>query len=117
MTTGGLPADVHPAVAAILNQAQRLQQVLDDQLHKMSTETFTATDEAKTVEVTLDGHHNLAGLFIKDGLLREGVPTVQQRIAEALANATTKATGSIAADNARINDVIADINAKLNAAI
>ena len=46
---------MHPQVAAVLKQAQRLQSIVDDQLHKMNSETFTATDEAETVEVTLTG--------------------------------------------------------------
>ena len=42
-----MSAEMHPAVAAVLAQAERLQSVMDDQLTKMNTETFTATDEAR----------------------------------------------------------------------
>ena len=45
--------DMHPQVAAVLKQAQRLQSLMDEQLSKMAGESFTATDEAETVEVTL----------------------------------------------------------------
>ena len=64
--------DMHPQVATVLQQAQRMQSIMDEQLHKMSNETFNATDESETVEVTLNGHHYLTGVFIKDGILRLG---------------------------------------------
>ena len=113
MTVGGLPPETHPAVAAVIAQAHRLQQVLDAQLYKMKTETFTATDESETVEVTLDGHHNLVDIFIQDGLLRHGAEAVQLRINEALAKATTQASSSIEADNVRINEEVAEISAQI----
>lgn len=103
--------EMHPEVAAVLQQAQRLQSVMDEQLAKMNTESFTATDEARTVEVTLNGHHWLTDLFIEDGLLRLGADTVEARINEALANATAKATESIDADRARLNELVAEITA------
>jgi DNA-binding protein YbaB len=101
--------EMHPQVAAVLQQAQRLQSIVDDQLHKMSTETFTATDEAKTVEVTLNGHHYLTAAFISEGLLRLGASVVEQRINEALQNATAAATRSIEADRERIDAAVAEI--------
>src|SRR3569833_1407758 len=104
---------MHPPVAAVLKQAQRLQSIVDDQLHKMNTETFTATDEAKTVEVTLNGHHHLTGVFISDGLLRLGSRVVQERIHEALRNATAAATQSIEADRERIDAAVAEITEDL----
>jgi DNA-binding protein YbaB len=103
--------EMHPQVAAVLQQAQRLQSVMDEQLAKMNTETFTATDEAKTVEVTLNGHHWLTDLFIEDGLLRLGAGTVEARINEALGKATAKATESIQADRERLNELVAEITA------
>lgn len=103
--------EMQPEVAAVLQQAQRLQSVMDEQLAKMNTESFTATDEAKTVEVTLNGHHWLTDLFIEDGLLRLGAETVEARINEALGNATAKATESINADRARLNELVAEITA------
>jgi hypothetical protein len=41
--------EMHPQVAAVLAQAHRLQSVMDDQLAKMNTQTFTASDETETV--------------------------------------------------------------------
>ena len=100
---------MHPAVAAVLAQAERLQSVMDDQLMKMNTETFTATDEAKTVEVTLNGHHWLTDVFIEEGLLRLGAETVAARVNEALQNASAQATASIDGDRERIDALVAEI--------
>ncbi|KUH94546.1 DNA-binding protein [Mycobacterium sp. IS-3022] len=100
---------MHPEVAAVLQQAQRLQSIMDDQLHRMSTQTFTAADETETVEVTLNGHHHLTGAFIEDGLLRLGVETVQQRLNEALQNANAAASASIETDRERIDAAVAEI--------
>ncbi|MEW2479399.1 YbaB/EbfC family nucleoid-associated protein [Mycobacterium sp. NPDC049093] len=104
--------DMHPEVAAVLRQAQRLQSLMDDQLHKMANETFTASDETDTVDVTLDGHHNLKSIFIEDGLLRLGAQVVQQRLNEALQKATALASASIEADRERLDEVAARITAE-----
>ncbi len=106
--------EMHPEVAAVLAQAARLQSLMDEQLHKMNNQTFTATDEAQTVEVTLDGHHHLTGTFIADGLLRLGAKTVEQRLNEALQRATAAATESIELDRERIDAAVADITADLS---
>jgi DNA-binding protein YbaB len=105
--------DMHPEVAAVLRQAAQLQSLMDEQLHKMNNQTFTATDEAETVEVTLDGHHHLTGTFIADGLLRLGAQTVEQRVNEALQNATAVATESSELDRERIDAAVAEITADL----
>ena len=107
--------EMHPQVAEVLKQAQRLQAIVDEQLHKMNGETFTATDESETVEVTLNGHHYLTAAFISDGLLRLGARTVEQRINEALQNATAAATQSIEADRERIDAAVTEISADLQA--
>lgn len=104
--------DMHPEVAAVLRQAQRLQSLMDEQLHKMANETFTASDETDTVEVTLDGHHNLKSVFIEDGLLRLGAQVVEQRLNEALQKATALASASVEADRERIDEVAAQITAE-----
>ncbi len=96
----------------MLRQAQRLQSLMDDQLHKMATETFTASDETDTVEVTLDGHHNLKSVFIEDGLLRLGPQVVEQRLNESVQKATALATASIEADRERLDKVVAQITAE-----
>src|SRR5690349_8919700 len=104
---------MHPDVAAVLRQAERLQSLMDEQLHKMNNQTFTATDDAETVEVTINGHHHLTGTFIADGLLRLGAETVETRLNEALQKATDAATKSIQLDRDRIDAVVADITAEL----
>jgi DNA-binding protein YbaB len=106
--------DMHPQVAAVLRQAQRLQSLMDDQLTKMNTQTFTATDESETVEVTLNGHHWLTDVFIEDGLLRLGAEAVQGRINEALQKAAVIASASIDEDRERIDAVVAEITSDLN---
>lgn len=105
--------DLHPEVAAVLKQARRLQALMDEQLDKMDSESFTATDESETVEVTLNGHHWVKDVFIEDGLLRLGSNMVEQRLNEALQNATAQATASIDADRERLDAVVAEITANL----
>lgn len=104
---------MHPEVAAVLRQAQRLQSLMDDQLQRMDTQTFIGIDQSETVEVRLDGHHRLTGAVIEEGLLRLGVETVRRRVNEALQNATAAATASIEADRERIDEAVAQITAKL----
>ncbi|MDF3342161.1 YbaB/EbfC family nucleoid-associated protein [Mycolicibacterium septicum DSM 44393] len=103
--------EMHPQVAAVLRQAQQLQSLMDDQLHKMNSETFTAADEAKSVEVTLNGHHHLIDVYIKDGLLRLGAQAVEQRLNEAIQKATAAATASIEADRERLDAMVAELTA------
>ena len=86
--------DMHPEVAAVLRQARRLQSLMDEQLDKMATESFTAADETETVEVTLNGHHWLQDVYIQDGLLRLGAETVEDRVNEALQKASAEASAS-----------------------
>lgn len=99
--------EMHPQVAAVLRQAAQLQSLMDAQLDKMNTETFTGADETETVAVTLDGHHQLTGVHLAEGVLRHGAATVQQRLNEALHNATAAATASIEADRERLDAMVA----------
>jgi DNA-binding protein YbaB len=102
-------AEMHPQVAAVLQQADRLLSIMDDQLHKMKSEKFTGTDESETVEVTLNGHQWLTDVFINDGLLRHGAEAVAKRLNEALRNATTKANASMQADLERLDATFTEI--------
>ena len=104
---------MHPDVAAVLQQAERLQSLMDEQLHKMNNQTFTATDDAETVVVTLNGHHHLTGTFIADGLLRLGAEAVETRLKQPLQKATDAATKSIELDRDRIDAAVAEITADL----
>ncbi len=106
--------DMHPEVAAVLRQARRLQSLIDEQLDKMASDSFTAADESETVEVTLNGHHWLKDVYIEDGLLRLGSETVEQRVNEALQKANAVASESIDADRQRIDAVVAEITAEMS---
>ncbi|MCG7581674.1 YbaB/EbfC family nucleoid-associated protein [Mycolicibacterium sp. OfavD-34-C] len=105
--------DMHPEVAAVLRQAKRLQSLMDEQLDKMANETFTASDDTETVEVTLNGHHLLTDVYIQDGLLRLGAEVVERRVNEALQKANEAASASIDADRERIDAVVAEITAEM----
>ncbi len=108
---------MHPQVAAVLQQAKLLQSLMDDQLAKMNHQTFSAMDEAQTVEVTLNGHSWITDVYIKDGTLRLGAEVVEARVNEALQKAMADAAASIDADREHIDDVVAQItrNAEENA--
>ncbi|MBO0678623.1 YbaB/EbfC family nucleoid-associated protein [Mycolicibacterium sp. S2-37] len=103
---------MHPAVAAVLRQAHELQSIMDAQLQKMNTDTFTGSDASRTVEVTLDGHHQLTDVYIAEGTMRLGVHTVQARLNEALQNATAAATAAIEADRERIDAMVAELTGR-----
>ncbi|KWX65976.1 YbaB/EbfC family nucleoid-associated protein [Mycobacterium sp. NAZ190054] len=105
--------DMHPEVAAVLRQARRLQALMDEQLDKMATGSFTASDENDTVEVTLNGHQWLKDVYIQDGLLRLGAEEVENRVNEALHKAGAEASASIDADRERIDAVVAEITAEI----
>ncbi|MCH9733777.1 MAG: YbaB/EbfC family nucleoid-associated protein [Actinomycetia bacterium] len=106
--------DMHPEVAAVLNQARRLQSLMDEQLDKLDGDSFTAADDGETVEVTLNGHHWLQDVHIQDGLLRLGSEAVEQRLNEALHKAGAEASATIDADRDRIDAVVAEITAEVS---
>lgn len=105
--------NLHPEVAAVLQQARRLQSLMDEQLDKMANDSFIGSDEGETVEVTLNGHHWLKDVYIQDGLLRLGAETVEGRVNEALQNASAVASETIDADRERIDAVVAEITAEV----
>lgn len=109
MTGADLPPDMHPDVAAILREAKRLEDVLEDRLHQIRTGRFTASDEARTVEVTLDGEHRLVDVFITEGALRKGLGAIQSAVNEALVKANADVDASASAGAAKINAVLAEI--------
>lgn len=82
--------------ADFLNHLERMNQLLEDQLRWTNAQSFSGTDEAGTVNVTLDGQFKLVDVQIEDGLLRLGAETVEQRINEALVDARTSASGGLA---------------------
>lgn len=104
---------MHPEVAAVLRQAQQLQSLMDEQLHKMNTQTFTASDETDTVQVTLNGHFHLTDAPIEDGLPRLGAQLVEQRLNEALLKAMAAASEATDSDRERLDAAVAEITGKL----
>jgi len=99
----------HPQVAQALEQLEKFNQILEDQMHLTNTGSFTATDQAKTVTVTINGNHLLTGMFIEEGLLRLGAETVEQRINEALVHAQAQATAAINGQQHQLITALVDI--------
>lgn len=99
-----------------LGHMQRVESLIDEQVHRLDTEFFRGTDEAKTVGVTLNGLQCLTGLYIEDGLLRLGAETVAQRINEAVRNAQAIATAANEAQQQRFIESMAAIVGPLSEA-
>ena len=96
-------------MADILNQLERLNQILEDQLRSMRAQSFAGRDGAGTVDVTLDGQFKLVGLEIQDGLLRLGAEEVEQRINEALLNARANAFDEDSDQQTQFMDALAEM--------
>lgn len=104
-----MTGQMHPQVAEALHQLQRFSSALEDQQHRTNTESFTGTDEAESVQVTLDAHHWLTDLYLGDGVLRLGAEAVAQRINEALQNANCAATDAIRAEHDALAQTLHEI--------
>ncbi|WP_231994586.1 YbaB/EbfC family nucleoid-associated protein [Mycobacterium sp. ACS4054] len=102
MSTLRMSPDAHPQVAQALEQLHQFSSALESQMRRTHIESFTATDETETVEVTINGQRCIVGLDIEDGLLRLGSHTVQQRINEALHNAQAGASAALRAQQAQL---------------
>jgi len=109
-----MSTETHPQLAEVLRQAQHIQSAVDRQLHQLNTRSFSGTDEARTVAVTLDGRQRLTGLHIMDGLLRLGTEVVAQRINEAIYNAQDAVAATVEAEQPRLAELIDDANSSLN---
>jgi DNA-binding protein YbaB len=109
MSTLGMSPDAHPQVAQALEQLQRFSSALESQMYRANTQTFTATDEAQTVAVTINGHRCLTGLHVEDGLLRLGAKTVQQRVNAALQEAQAGASAALQAQQAQLFASLTDL--------
>jgi DNA-binding protein YbaB len=108
--------EMHPQVAEVLRQVENFQTLLDAQADQTKSESFTGTDEAKSVQVTLDGRQWLTEIYIKDGLLRLGLATVAERINEAMRNAQATATVALEAEGERFIESLAGFEGSLNEA-
>jgi DNA-binding protein YbaB len=101
-----------PDMDAVLQQAQLAQSSLEDFKHGMDTGTFTGTDDARTVEVTINGHQWLTDLYIEDG-----AETVGARLNEAVGNAQAAATAGVEAQHEQLLAKLADIAATLQSQV
>jgi DNA-binding protein YbaB len=108
-----MSAETHPQVTEALAELQKFNKALEDQMNLEDTGFFTATDEAETVEVTINGHRCITGLEIEEGLLRLGAETVGQRINEALHNAQAAASEGLEAQRAQLVASLVDITGSL----
>lgn len=109
--------NVHPQVAEALRDMERFRDALSDQLHRVTTGSFTGMDEAETVRVTVNGTRWLTGLHIEDGLLRLGAATVQDRINEALATAQAAASEAFAAQQAELYANLSGLSGSLRSGL
>lgn len=100
-------------VDEVLRELQGFTSAIEDQQYRTETASFKATDEAETVEVTLDGRNWLTGLFIEEGLLRLGPETIARRLNEALRNAQAAADAASEADQQRLVASLVGIADKL----
>lgn len=105
--------DAHPDVTETLRHVQQFTSLLEDQMHRSDSESFTASDEAKTVEVTLNARCWLTDLYIEDGLLRLGAEEVERRINEAVRNAQAIATTAVEAQYEQLTANLMSIASQL----
>ncbi|AWV47053.1 hypothetical protein JK2ML_0044 [Mycobacterium leprae Kyoto-2] len=85
--------DLDPTQAQTMALLGQFQSALDEQCNRMTDGVFKASDQEKTVEVTINGYQWLTGIRIESGALREfGHAVVADRINEALQNAQGVAT-------------------------
>ncbi|GFG65668.1 ESX-1 secretion-associated protein EspL [Mycobacterium kubicae] len=107
--------EMPPHVAQALAVAAQFQSALDGTLNQMNTGSFRGTDEAQTVEVTINGHQWLTGVRIDDGLIKEiGAEAVGARVNEALAHAQSAASAYNAAAGEQLTAALAAMSQAAN---
>jgi DNA-binding protein YbaB len=104
-----MSAETDTRAAEALQRTQQFLSVLEDQMHRTKTETFTATDEAETVEVTVNAERWLTDLRIEHGLLRLGAETVRERINEALRKAQATALSAAEKEEGQLENALTSI--------
>jgi DNA-binding protein YbaB len=112
-----MTSEIDPLMSDVQQQLVRFTSALEDEKHRTNTQTFRATDEAKTVEVVINGNRWLTGLYIEPGLLRLGVDVVQQRILEALTEAQSAAFADRKAAASQLEEAMAAMLGNLEFAI
>jgi DNA-binding protein YbaB len=101
----------------LMRRIQEIQTAVDVQASSLVAESFSGTDEAKTVRVTLDGRQWLTDIQLQDGLLRLGIETVSQRVNEAIRNAQDTATEAGEIEREKFLEAIAKIAGPLTEAL
>jgi hypothetical protein len=91
---------IHPVVTECLNLAHTVNDKLDHFLHLLSRLTTIATDETRTVAVTLNPNGAIDDVWIQPGIKRLGADIISERLNEALQTAA-----------AALENVKADVNA------
>lgn len=86
-----MTTEKRPQPEDALRQLRRRGAALKDRMHQRASEYFTGTDEAGSVEVTVNGRRWLTGLYMQEGLLELEAATVERRVNVALRNAQAAA--------------------------
>jgi DNA-binding protein YbaB len=103
-----LSSPQRPEIARKFRELDGVRALLDDQLARMHAESFVATDEAGTVEVTVNGIQRLVDLRFDPRILNLGAQEATARINEALHAATQFARDCVAADVDELKSRVAD---------
>jgi DNA-binding protein YbaB len=103
----------HSEIAAVWQQAKQVLALFDEQLRKMSADSYVATHQTGTVEATVNGHLRLTGLTIDPRILGLGAQEVAGRINETIGTAIDYAIECVKDDatelEARVADAIDDL--------
>jgi DNA-binding protein YbaB len=92
----------------MFGQVDAARALVDEQVARMRTELFVATDETGVVEVAVNGVQRLVDLKFDPRILNLGAQEATARINEALDAATQFARDCIAADVEELKGRVAD---------
>jgi DNA-binding protein YbaB len=109
--------EAHPQATAALDTFKKFGDVLESAMMQQGAGSFTAQDEAETVEVVIDGDRCITQLHIEDGLLRLGAEAVEERINEALMKANAAVSANLDALYGQTFEALAGILGSLQKAI
>ncbi|ACC42755.1 MULTISPECIES: YbaB/EbfC family nucleoid-associated protein [Mycobacterium] len=104
-----------PTAARALTLMSQFQSTLQGRFHHMNNGVFKASDETKSVQVTLNGYQWLTGIRIENGLLKEvGAQGVAERVNEALQNAQRAVSVFDEQSGQTLVDTLATISAAIS---
>ncbi|WP_139331382.1 YbaB/EbfC family nucleoid-associated protein [Mycobacterium sp. IS-1264] len=103
----------HPQVGHMMRHFEVVKSLLDEEVERMGAESFVVSDQAGTVEVTLNGHLRLTDLRIDPRILGLGAAEVTARINEALGAATDFACDCVETDLEELHGRVAEALAEL----